>query len=171
MTPKDIVLHLQKLFDPTTSPGQAFDALFKMRQERVTWDDAYKAVMTHGRAVRTLQRLDESEDTFECPGCGIARTNRAYCINPQCPEHKPNPETERIERESAPPKFKNPKLSFGQYKDKTLMEAGQINPSYLTWLKNKHESAFWREQAALAEIALAALAPPNRDTSDTGFFG
>jgi hypothetical protein len=168
MTDKEIVTFLQRLFEPTVSPGQAFDALFRLRQERVMWADVHRAVVAQGKIAQAI-RLDENEEEFECPGCGVSRANRSYCINPSCPEHKPNPETERLSR-PGDPKFKNPRLSFGQYKGKTLLEVAEINPSYLKWLANEHEALFWKEQAKMAQIFAEASAPHNRDTSDTGFF-
>lgn len=170
MTDRDIIEHTQRLFEPSISPGQAFDALFKMRQERVMWADVCKAITVQGNALRTLRRPAENEDEeFECPGCGVSRTSRAYCIVPGCPEHRPNPETERIQREGEP-KFKNPKLTFGKYQGKTLLEIAVINPGYLSWMAQSHNSEFWKEQARMAQIAAETMAPPNRDTSDTGFF-
>jgi hypothetical protein len=183
MSPKDIVINLKKIFGDATSPGQAFDAIMEIRRAGVTWDDAYKAVTTHGKALQTLQRLDESDEQtlWECPGCGVGRSNAAYCINPQCSEYKPNVETERLMRERPVighnseqqplAKFKNPVLSFGQYKGKTLTEVATINPGYLTWLEKNSTSPFWQEQARLAKIAVDVASPPARDTSDTGFFG
>ena len=174
MNPLDIVANLRKLFGDATSPGQAFDAILAMRRAGVTWDDAYKAVVSHGKAERVLQRLDESDDSeagpgfapWECPGCGVSRTNKDYCINPQCPQFKPNPQTTRInaQRDS---KFK--KLGFGPYGGKTLLQVIEINPGYVKELASTGEP-FWKEQARLAMIAAAAMAPANRDTDSTDFF-
>jgi len=174
MTAKDIVFNLKKLFGDATSPGQAFDAILAMRRDGVTWEQACQAVATHGRAQQVLdEREDSGPEEFECPGCHVSRTNRAYCINPHCPEWKPNPTTARIQREKhgIAPEFKNPKLSFGQYHGKTLLEVGRINPSYLTWLEQNAQADFWKEQARMAKFALDATAPASDDTSDTGYFG
>ena len=172
MNAADIVANLKKLFGTATSPGQAFDAIVAMRNAGVTWDDAYKAVVSHGKAERVLQRLDESDESeaWECPGCGVSRTTRDYCINPHCPEHKPNPQTTRIEAERPAPKFKNPKPTFGKYQDKTLLEIAKINPGYLKWMSTEHGTEFWREQAKLAMFAVSAMAPAGRDTDATGYF-
>lgn len=33
---------------------------------------------------------------FECPGCGVARTNKAHCEVPHCPHFMPKPFTESV---------------------------------------------------------------------------
>jgi hypothetical protein len=184
MNPLDIVTNLKKLFGTATSPGQAFDAIVAMRNAGVTWDDAYKAVVSHGKAERVRQRLDESDESeaWECPGCHGSRTTRDYCINPRCPEFKPNPQTAKIDAEyrshhkeattgsQSDPKFKNPKLGFGPYAGKALLEVIEINPGYVKQLSETGAAVFWREQARLAIIAAAALAPASRDTDATGYF-
>jgi hypothetical protein len=143
MTDKDIVLNLKKLFGEAASPGQAFDAIVTMRQAGVTWNDAYRAITTHGRA---LQRLDENEDESS--------------------------QSERPQSSAkTDPKFKNPVLTFGQYQGKTLLEVSVIRPSYLTWLEQNSRSEFWRQQATMAKIAAEVQAPIERDTADTGYFG
>jgi len=182
MNDKEIATYRQQLFEPTVSPGQAFDALFKMRQERVMWEDVCRAVRSEGQLPRftrparrirnqDLELLSEMEGEFECPGCGVSRVNRDYCANPACPQSKPLVEGAQILNQSLDGKFKNPRLTFGQYAGKTLLDVAEINPGYLRWMEREHSAPFWRQQAGLALITLAGNSPHNKDTDDTGFFG
>lgn len=180
MTDKDIVFNLRKLFGDTHTPGQAFDALMDLRRAGVTWEAACQAIMTHGRARVVLDEADG--EAFECPHCGVSRTNPNYCAVPTCPDYRPNAETAMIERlqrrarrdssgAEADPKFKNPVFSFGKCRGKTILQAVAIDPGYVQQLTHDPGvSAFWHEQAKLAIVAAAALAPYNKDTDHTGYF-
>jgi hypothetical protein len=139
MTDPEIVDHIRQLFDPATSPGQAFDALFRLRQARVMYQDVFNAILRSGSA------LDDSED-------------QAVSASPRLT---------RLPKEAV---FKNPALSFGKYRDKTLLVVCDLDPGYVKWMAENHNSDFWREQAKLAIIAFAASAPLERDPDATGYF-
>ena len=37
---------------------------------------------------KTKARQENIEEIeFECQGCGVTRSNRIHCVNPDCPEH------------------------------------------------------------------------------------
>lgn len=171
MTDAEIVEHVKRLFQPQVSPGQAFDALFKMRQERVLWSDVVRAISFNDMRAQALDEQEVSElAPFECPRCGVSRTNPDYCIVPGCPDYRPNPTTGRIKREAAPPKFQNPVFDFGKYNGRTMLEVCEINPEYVAWLARECSRPFWKEQARLAQVSADTTAPIARDTSSTGFF-
>lgn len=148
MTPQEIVQHVRKLFEPTTSPGQAFDALFAMRQARVMYQEVFNAIVQEGGS------LDE-RDAGEHAGFQQGLPMR---LPPQRPT-----------AEAPPPTFKNPVLSFGKHKGKKLLDVAACDPSWLSWLANNSSVPFWKEQARLAIFAAEAQAPVFRDTSPTGY--
>ena len=171
MSPEAIITNLKKIFGDVASPGQAFDAIMELRRDGVTWEDACLAISATGapQPARRLRRLLAQEDEameFECPGCGVGRTNRDYCIVPTCPEYRPNPETERIEHEVTPSSFKNPRLGFGLHKGKTLREVAEINPAYLSWMAKNLNEPFWKEQAHLALLEITDSSIDQREDAD-----
>lgn len=190
MNERDIVAHVKALFDKTTSPGQAFDHLFAMRQARVEYQEVLNAIVKAGSALDEEHAESEARE-FECPGCGIARTNQAFCINPECPDFKPNAITRGIQAARAvdaeylgtepprrDPKFKDPVPSFGKYcpskrfpKGLKLSEIALRDPAYLKWMSEEHTESFWREQAKMARLYVQATTPHYQDTESTGFFG
>jgi len=188
MNERQIVEHVKALFDKTTTPGQAFDHLFALRQARVAYQEVFNAIVKAGSALDE-EHVEREAVEFECPACGVSRTNRAFCINPDCSEHKPNALTRGIEasravdvefipRHERDPKFKNPIPSFGKYcpskrfpKGLSLTEIAVQDPAYLKWMSEEHTEPFWREQAKMARVAAAATAPHWKDTESTGFFG
>ncbi len=128
MSAQDIVANLKKLFGEAHSPGQAFDAILALRRDGVTWDDAYKAVVTHGQAQCALQRLDETDDgSGSFPGATKA--------------------------DQSTPTFNNPKLGFGKYNGLPLLDIVTKDIDYVRWMEMEHTSPFWREQARLVLLA------------------
>lgn len=56
MTQQEIRTHVKALFEPTVSPGQAFDTLFLLRQHRVGFGSVVEALSA------SPATLDERED-------------------------------------------------------------------------------------------------------------
>lgn len=165
MTDIDILHHLEQLFEPTVSPGQAFDHLFALRRERIPFS-AVRRVAAECRP----GRLDEADETLTprparprpqpgapalqeahgCPecGCGVPRGAKS-CPNPHC--------------ESYPPEslaaFKDPRFSWGKYKGKSLSEVVGVDLNAVQDVMTNFDNGFWKTQARLA-LLLHESRPP-----------
>lgn len=170
MTDPEILYNVKRLFEPTVSPGQAFDCLFALRRERVTFEQALRAIT----ATRT-QRLDESDagahvprpkvrpgspatlgNEEACPDCGVARDMTHRCPNPHCASYNDKNTTTSV--------FKNPRLSWSQYSGKAVMDVVRIDYDFVHNIMTHFDSDFWVHQARLALIQheLETARPPSR---------
>jgi len=155
MNPTDIIAHIRRLFDPTTSPGQAFDVLFALRQSRVTYQEVLNALnQIKGRLDET--EPDEAEPDEAMPGEEAAQS-----------------ELEVMPRPTAGPRvasaFRNPRVDFGKYRGKTLLEIVVLNPGYVVWLSRDCVQPQMKEQARLALIESERTAPISRDVGPTNY--
>ncbi len=177
MNDRDILNRIRIMLARDSRAGQALDALLELRQYHIELPDVLKAVrrsssgLDEADAPASAQSLPQTpqrpaaEALRGCPHCGCSiEPYEKECPNPACSSHQ----------EAAAPgdsKFKNPVLTFGKYRDKTLLEVVMGNPGYVQWLADNHSAPFWREQAALALLKADSEAPIFRDTSSTGYLG
>ena len=151
--------YVHRLFDPSLTAGQALDALLFLRNASVDWTTLARFNVA-GAPVP-----DVSDTVFTCPQCGQASISFNYCTNPLCAQSQ-----DRAVPGAIKPQFKNPVLTFGKHKGKTMLEVAESDPGWLRWLSEKSTNPFWKEQACLARTAAAVSAPFYRDTDPTDYF-
>lgn len=189
MNSKEIVARMSRWFTTEMSPGQVFDDLVSVRQQGVQWEDVVNAIRSQSVALdvdddapRTPNVVEPTKpwprarkpETYACEDCGISRTRGDdSCPNPHCDSHKPKGRARPTPRPATSKlTFTNPKLSFGKYAGKTLLDIIAINPGHVKDMADgKFETLgeFWVQQAKLAQIHAAANAPAYKDTDSTGF--
>ncbi len=156
MNSKEIVKHVRSWFGKEMSPGQVFDDLLFVRQQGVSWEDVTNAIRSESDA------LDEADPEERV----IGRNRPAPNNRPAPPPAPPVPGEKKA--------FCNPRLSFGKYAGKTLLQVLEINPGYVKKLaagecESGEVAQFWIIQAKLAQFQAAASAPGYKDTDSTGF--